>query len=63
MKRFFKNILNLLPDKSDFFLLSGVGSIFWGVYQIHIPISFIVTGILLSCIGLINAIPSKKVLN
>lgn len=63
MKRFFKSLLNILPDKSDFFLLSGIGSIFWGIYQINIPISFIVTGLLLLFVGLINAIPSKKVLN
>lgn len=59
MKRFFKAISNILPDKSDFFLLCGIAFIFWGVYQIFIPASFIITGILLAFIGYIQARPVK----
>ena len=62
MKKIFKAISNILPEKGDFFLLLGVGSIFWGIYQIHIPAAFIVTGILLAAVGYINSMP-KQVVN
>jgi Na+-translocating ferredoxin:NAD+ oxidoreductase RnfD subunit len=60
MNKFFKTISRALPDKSDFFLLLGVSCIFWGIYQIHIPVAFIVTGILFALIGYINAGSSFK---
>ena len=63
MNKFIKSISKVIPDKSDFFLLFGIAFIFWGIYQISIPISFIVTGVLFSAVGVITALPTKKVGN
>lgn len=60
MNKFFNFIKKIIPDKSDVFLLSGIGSIFWGVYQLSTPISFVVLGILLTTVGILNSFPIKK---
>ena len=57
MKSLLKFLSRLIPNKSDFFLITGIGSIFFGIYQIHQPIAYIATGILLALIGAIQLIP------
>jgi hypothetical protein len=44
-------IKKYLPDLSDIFVFAGIGSIFYGVYQIFPPAAYIVTGVLVGLIG------------
>lgn len=41
-------------DLRDLFWLSGLGSVAWGVWQIHQPAAFIVTGAVLFWLGAIR---------
>ena len=41
-----KLFVSLIPDKSDTLLYMGMGSLFYGIYQMHIPAAFIAIGVL-----------------
>lgn len=61
MNKFVNLLIRVMPDKSDLLLFAGMGSLFYGIYQLHPPSAFCVTGVLFIGIGLLNAFPSKKV--
>ena len=60
MKLLIKFLSYLIPDKSDFFLMVGIGSIFFGIFQINQPIAYIVTGVLLALVGALQLIPKQS---
>jgi len=37
---------SLIPDKSDTLLFIGMGTLFYGIYQMHIPSAYITIGVL-----------------
>jgi hypothetical protein len=63
MKKFFsligRGLSRLTPDKSDSLLFLGLGFIFYGVYQWHLPSAFVITGILLIAISFISLLPKR----
>jgi VIT1/CCC1 family predicted Fe2+/Mn2+ transporter len=50
-----KKLANIMPDVSVCLFLLGIIAVFFGVYQLSIPISYIVLGILLIATGLVKA--------
>ena len=47
MRKLFNKLLeSLTPDKSDLLLFMGMGSLFYGIYQMHIPAAYITIGVL-----------------
>ena len=44
-------LIGIIPDKSDLLLYMGMGSLFYGIYQMHIPAAFITIGILIIVIA------------
>jgi len=49
-----------LPDKSDTLLLTGIMSLFYGLYQYNPPAAYVVIGLLLIVISSIAAKPFNK---
>lgn len=51
----FKKLLRIMPDMSVCLFLLGIIAVFFGVYRLSIPISYIVLGVLLIATGLAKA--------
>jgi len=51
----FKKLLRIMPDMSVCLFLLGIIAVFFGVYQLSIPSSYIVLGIMLIATALVKA--------
>lgn len=52
MNKFF---LRITPDESDTLLFLGIAAVFFGVYQLSIPISYIVLGVIFIAMSFVKA--------
>lgn len=51
----FKKLFSIAPDVSVCLFLLGIIAVFFGVYQLSIPVAYIVLGILLIATALVKA--------
>ncbi len=55
MKKGLSGIISKIPDRYDWLVMAGLGSIGYGLFLISLPLALIVTGSILLLIGVYGA--------